>query len=262
MATNAVPSHTDASTAMRGEHRFFLIATWLLAILTVGGFTFHLVAGFSSFERPLLYHVHAFVFMGFVGLYLAQVSLAARGNIALHMQLGRIAAIWIPLILVFGSWLTIATLRISGGPPIFGQSEFLLVNLCHLAGFGALAFAALNMRDRPDWHKRLMFGAIVTVSLPGISRLIPPALSMPYAFPKLFLLASVFPLAGMIMDRRVNGRVHPAWWWALLVPLGAMAIGEALNYAGVASDWVARHVAGTPGGERPPAAFLPPGMGG
>lgn len=262
MATSAVPSHTDVSATVQGEHRFFLIATWLLAILTVGGFAFHLLAGISSFDRPLLYHVHAFVFMGFIAIYLTQVTLAARGHTALHMQLGRIAALWIPLILVFGSWLTIATLRISGGPPFFGQSEFLLVNLCHLAGFGGLAFAALTMRERPDWHKRLMFGAIVTVSLPGIARLTPPMLTWPYAFPKLFLLVSIFPLAGMLMDRRIHGKIHPAWWWSLLVPLAAMGLGEALDSTGIASEWVASHVAGTPGGQRPPEAFLPPGMAG
>lgn len=260
MATSAVPPQIDASATVRGEHRFFLFATWLLAFLTVGGFAFHLIAGFSSFDRPLVYHLHAAVFMGFIGLYVTQVTLAASGNIALHMRLGQLGAIWVPAILVLGAWLTIETLRISGGPPIFAQSEFLLVNLCHLAAFGGLAFAALKMRDRPDWHKRLMFGAIVTVSLPGIARLIPPTLTMPHAFPKLFLLVSIFPLAGMLMDRRVNGKIHPAWWWALLVPLVALVLGEALDSMGVASDWVTNHIAGSPGGQRPPEAFLPPGI--
>ncbi|PZT90527.1 MAG: hypothetical protein DI637_03695 [Citromicrobium sp.] len=261
MATNAVPSHSRNRITIGGEHRFFLIASWLLACLTVAGFALHVVAGISSFDRPLVYHLHAVVFMGFIGLYLTQVTLAALGHVSLHRRLGLLAALWVPLMLALGCWLTIATLRITGGPPIFGQSEFLLLNLCHLAAFGGLAFAALKMRDRPDWHKRLMFGAIATVSLPGIARLIPPTLTMPYAIPKLFLLVSLFPLAGMVMDRRVNGRIHPAWWWSLLLPPVAVLFGELLDTWGVASEWVASHVAGTPGGQRPSEAFMPPGMG-
>ncbi len=258
MATAATPP--DGTRTASGEHRFFLIATWLLALLTVGGFAMNLAAGRSSFDVPLVYHLHAFVFMGFIALYLAQVTLAARGHLALHRRLGLVAVAWIPLMLALGTWLTFETLRVIGGPPFFGQSEFLLVNLFHLGAFAVLAFAALRMRKRPDWHKRLMFGAIVTVSLPGVARLLPLPLLLPHVFPAMFAVISLFPLAGMVMDWRVNRRVHPAWWWALLVPVAAMALGEVIDAQGYATEWVAGHVAGTPGGERPPGAFLPPGM--
>lgn len=243
-----------------GEHRFFLVTAWLLAILVTGGFALNLAAGRSSFAVPLVYHLHAFVFFGFIALYVTQASLAASGNLALHRRLGLLAAIWIPLMTVLATWLTFATLRLLGGPPFFAQSEFLAVNLFHIAAFAGLGFAAFALRRRPDWHKRLMFGAMVTVGAPGIARLLPLPLLVPYAFPVLFALVSLFPIAGMAMDKRVNGRVHPAWWWALLVPIAALLLGEVLGATGYTREWVAGHVAGTPGGARPAGPFLPPGM--
>lgn len=255
MATAAAPPRHIA-----GEHRFFLIATWLLAVMTVGGFALNLAAGRSSFAVPVVFHLHAFVFMGFVGLYTTQATLAARGNTALHMRLGQIAAIYVPLMLVMGTWLTFATLRFRGGPPFFAQSEFLAVNMFHLLAFAGLAFAALWMRARSDWHKRLMFGAMVTVSIPGIARLMPLPFLIPWVFPFIFAAASLFVFAGMAMDMRVHGKVHRAWWWALIVPMAAMGIGEVLGSTGYAKNWVAGYVAGTPGGERPADPFLPPGL--
>lgn len=255
MATAARSGRT-----VTGEHRFFLITAWLLAILVVGGFALNLAAGRSSFSVPLVYHLHAFVFMGFVALYVTQATLAASGNLAVHRRLGLLAALWIPLMVVLAVWLTLETLRVLGGPPFFAQSEFLAVNLFHIAAFAGLGFAALALRRRPDWHKRLMFGAMVTVGAPGIARLLPLPLFMPYVFPALFAVVSLFPIAGMVMDRRVHGRVHPAWWWALLVPIAALLVGEAIGGTGYATEWVAGHVEGTPGGERSPGPFMPPGL--
>lgn len=251
-------SDQSSSSSAASEHRFFLVATWILAIVTVSGFVMQLAMGRSSFEVPLPYHLHAFVFMSFIGLYVTQVTLVTRANIALHRRLGQIAAIWIPLMLALGTWLGFVVLRKSGGPFFFGRSEFLVVNLFHLGAFAALAFAALKARNRLDWHKRLMFGAMATVSIPGYARLLPLPLFIPYAYPAMFMAAALFPLAGMVMDKRVHGRIHPAWWWSLLLPLALMALGEAVHSTGFAYDWVAQFTAGHPGGERPDEAFLPP----
>lgn len=90
--------------------------------------------------------------------------------------------------------------------------------------------------------------------------MLPLPLLVPYAFPVLFAVVSLFPIAGIVMDRRVHGRVHPAWWWALLVPVVALLAGEVVGATGYATDWVAGHVEGTPGGERPAGPFLPPGI--
>ena len=250
----------DHSRATRGEHRFFLVTAWMLAVLVPGGFLFNLAMGRSSLELPLIYHVHAFAFFGWVVIYATQATLGAKGNIAVHMRLGQIAFLWIPLMLVLGVWLTFVTLQVLGGPPFFSQSEFLAVNLLHLAAFGGLAFAAVAMRRNKAWHKRLMFGAMATVGAPGIARLLPLPFLVPYVFHVLFAVMALFPVAGMVMDKRVHGKIHPAWWWALLVPVAALLVGEAIGATGYAHNWVADHVAGTPGGERPAGPFMPPGM--
>ena len=246
------------TSPVAGEHRFFLVATWIMAILTVGGFALQFAMGRSSLEVPLPYHLHAAIFMGFVALYVTQVTLAAGGHVQLHRRLGQISALWIPLMLAAGLWIGLVVLRVSGGPFFFGRTEFLLVNIFHLLAFGVLAFAGLRMRNRPDWHKRLMFGAMATVSIPGYARLLPLPLFIPYAFPIMFAVAAIFPLAGMVMDKRVHGRIHPAWWWALLLPLAFMLVGEGLVASGMFHDFVADFTAGHAGGDRPDPAFLPP----
>jgi len=250
----------DRPHGIAGEHRFFLVATWLLAILTVSGFALNLALGRSTFAVPLPFHIHAAVFMSFIGLYTAQVTLAARGNLGLHKKLGLLAALFIPAMWVLAIWITLVGLRVIGGPPFFKQSEFLAVNILHITTFAGLAIAALRMRNRPDWHKRLMFGAVVTVSLPGVARLLPLPFLIPWTFPFTFAVISLFPLAGMVMDKRLNGHVHPAWKWVFFVPWFALLIGEAIGATPFAENWVAAHVAGFPGAERPPEAFLPPGM--
>ncbi|MDZ7784682.1 MAG: hypothetical protein U5K56_17660 [Halioglobus sp.] len=88
--------------------------------------------------------------------------------------------------------------------------------------------------------------------------MLPLPLTIPYTFTVMFFAALVFPLIGMIADRRLHGRVHRAWWWTLAIPLAALLIGELIASTEWAVAFTADYVAGTPGAERPPEAFLPP----
>jgi hypothetical protein len=244
--------------AEQRERRFFFIMACVMAITVVAGFGINHLMGRSSFNVPALYHVHAFVFLSWVALYVAQNGLVTGGNIALHRRLGRLAVVLIPAMVVLGIWLTFFTLRFQGGPSFIAQNEFLFVNIFHIAGFASLAAAAIAMRRRTDWHRRLMFGAMATVSAPGLARLLPLPLLIPYVFPALFVASLVFPVVGMIADRKRHGRVHPAWIWASVVPIAALVVGEAVGSTEWAKEYVAAHVAGTPGAERTMEAYLPP----
>ncbi|ABC62182.1 hypothetical protein [Erythrobacter litoralis] len=255
MATTAA----GAGIAQR-EARFFFIMACLMAATTVGGFGLMAAMGVSSFAVPWLYHVHAGVFLSWTALYVAQNTLIFRGNIALHRRMGKLAALLIPVMVVLAIWLTFTTLRMLGGPPFFAQAEFLVVNIFHILAFAALAGWALARRRETDWHRRLMFGAMATVGAPGLARLLPLPLTIPYTFAVVFLAAMIFPVVGMIFDKRAHGRVHPAWWWTLAVPIVALVVGEIGANTDAAVQFTAEWVAGTPGGERPAEAFLPPGF--
>ncbi|NNC59345.1 MAG: hypothetical protein HKO05_05055 [Erythrobacter sp.] len=255
MATRAI----DRNVAQR-EARFFFIMACVMAATVVGGFGLNAALGRSTFNVPWLYHVHGLTFLGWTALYVAQNTAVFRGNIALHRRMGKLALVFIPTMVVLAVALTFVTLQVLGGPFFFGQAEFLFVNIAHILAFAALAVWALARRRQTDWHRRLMFGAMATVAAPGLARLLPLPFTIPYTFLVVFLAAMVFPVIGMIADKRRNGRVHHAWWWTLAIPLAALAIGEAIANTDWAINFAADHVAGTPGAERPPHAFLPPGI--
>jgi len=241
----------------QGEHRFFLIMAWAMAITIVAGFGLNAALGRSSFLVPPIYHVHAFVFFGWVALYVAQNTLVFSGNLALHRRLGWLSVLWLPLVLILGVVITVTSIRRTGGPSFFSVDEFLFVNLAHILCVVLLAGWALHMRRRTDWHRRLMFSSMAVLAAPGVARLLPIPLFVPYAFPALFAASLLFPVLGMLADRKRLGHVHPAWWWGCALPLLALLIGEAF----AATDWAEAVtldvIAGTPGAERPFGPYMP-----
>lgn len=74
---------------VRGEERFFFFMALAMAATIVAGFSLNLAIGRSSFDSPLLYHVHATIFMGWLALYLAQGYTIATGRRAWHVRLGK-----------------------------------------------------------------------------------------------------------------------------------------------------------------------------
>ena len=255
MIMTAFPETHGAS-----EARFFFIMACVMGTVAISGFALMAFLGVSSFARPWFYHAHAAVFISWTLLYVAQNSLILMGNIPLHRRMGLGATVLIPLLIAFGIGLTFMSLRVTGGPPFFRQAEFLVVNILHIGAFALLAIWALRRRRDTDWHRRLMFGAMATVGGPGLARLLPLPMTIPYTFYVVFLAAMIFPIIGMIADNRIRGSVHPAWRWTLIIPLVAVLAGEALSTLPAIENWTADWVAGTPGGERPAGPFMPPGM--
>jgi hypothetical protein len=128
-----------------------------------------------------------------------------------------------------------------------------------LASFVALSTAAVRLRRRTDWHRRLMFCGMAALTGPGFGRLLPMPLFIPFAGEYMVAISLLFPAAGMIFDRRRNGRIHPAWWWGVAAIVGGQIIAElvARTWLGLSLyDWIA---AGTPGANVAPTAYpLPP----
>lgn len=255
MATAAAPR----STPVEGT-RFFLIMAAVMSGIIVAGFTFHLAMGRSSFSSPLVVHFHGVVFMGWVGLYFAQALSISRGAVALHRQLGRLAYAAIPVMMLGGTLAMINSAQTRGGPFFFALNEFVISNIMGLYCFGVLAFWALRVGRHQGWHRRLMLVAMSILTGPGLGRMIPTPLLIPYAWPIAIALTWIFPLIGMWADWRREGRVHPAYWWGMGINVGVFLVSMLIAYspAGYAfTEWL---VAGTPGAERTMAPYLPPGF--
>ncbi len=252
--------HPPQVAAPREQTRFFFVMALVMALVIVGGFTLQLAMGRSSFAVPAAYHLHAAVFMGWIGIYLAQHVTALRGQWALHAGFGRIAYLWIPLMLVFGSVLMVVVARRTGGPFFFHVSEFLWSNMMLLWCFGGLAFWALRRRRYTGWHRRLMLCAMAILTGPGLGRILPLPLMIPHAWTITTLATMVFPVIGMIADKRATGRVHPTYLWGLGIYAAVFVLSLVLAHSETGMAITRSVIADTPGELRPMEAFLPPGF--
>jgi hypothetical protein len=231
-----------------------------MSAIIVAGFATNLALGRSTFAVPPVYHIHAFVFFGWVALYLAQNWLVASHRVDLHRRLGWLSVIWVPVMVGMGVTMMIVSMRRTGGPFFFDQNEFLISNLLLLLCFGALVFVAVSQRRNTGRHRRFMLVAMSILTGPGFGRLLPLPLVIPHAWRITVLAALIFPVIGMVYDRVRGGRVHPAWIYGVAAIIGVQIAADIFAY----SDWgveLTRHLlAGSPGAARPMEAFLPPGF--
>ena len=85
MATTAHPR-----VALAEGTRFYTAMAFAMSAIIVAGFSANIVMGRSSFSLPLSFHVHGLVFVGWIGLFLAQHVTIATGRFALHARLGQL----------------------------------------------------------------------------------------------------------------------------------------------------------------------------
>jgi hypothetical protein len=253
MAT--IPFSTDAD---RGEARFFFTMACVMAACTVGGFALNLATGRSTFAMPWLVHTHAWVFLAWVALYLAQNYLVFSGNIALHRRLGWLSLIWLPLMVVLGLMVHRWSMLDHGGPAFVATNQFLISNPLQLFAFAGLATAAIAARRNTGWHRRLMLCAFADLSGAGVGRLMP----LPYLIPAAWWVnvgvTLLFPLIGMLVDQRRYGAFHPAWLWGMGTVIVTQIVADLIAFSPIGYQFTEWFLAGTPGAERPTAAFSPP----
>lgn len=254
MATAAQPP----KSLIERERAFFFNMAIAMALVLVAGFSFNLVVGRSSFGAPLIYHVHAFVYFGWIVLFLLQSGLVATGSVSLHRRLGWLALIWIPVMAALGVAVTLDSLRQRGGPPFFDQNEFLFGNPLGVLAFAGLALGAIAMRGSSDWHRRLMCCAMASLTGPGFGRLLPMPFLIPWAWWMAAVIAPmVFLLIGVAFDRRRRGKVHPAWFVGIAALIGSQVVADLLAYSPMGYDLTRTVLEGTPGGARDMKAFFP-----
>ena len=254
MATIPYSNDTD-----RGEARFFFTMACLTAAIIVGGFSFNILMGRSSFALPWVYHFHGIVMMSGLALYVAQSSLILADNVALHRRLGWFAVVCVPLMVFTGLLLTRISVQERGGPPFFDQNQFLISNPLHLVGFGFVVAWAITVRRNTGWHRRLMLFGFAMLLGPGIGRILPNPFFIPYAwYVDAVVPPLLFALIGIVADRRRYGSAHPAWFWGIGLLLGIQLAADLIAYSPLGYQFTEWFLAGTPGAERQMEAFFPP----
>lgn len=221
-------------TRMPSEERFFAGLALAMAAVIVAGFSNNLFHGRSSFASPAVVHIHAVVFMTWVAIFTTQSLLVARGAMRLHRTLGWIAAFWPVPMVTMAFVIAVRAVRNGAVPPFILPQNFVIINPAMVLSFAGLTWAAVALRRRTDWHRRLHVCGMAAILGPGFGRLLPMPLLIPWSFEIAWGLGLLFPLAGALHDRWRRGSVHVAWWTGLSVLLGMM----------LASQLIARSPAG------------------
>ncbi|WP_343521475.1 hypothetical protein [Sphingomonas sp.] len=248
----------DDVGAERRDDGFFLWSSLLMALVLVAGFSVQLVAGRSSFGAPWYVHAHALVFFGWVVIYVAQTAFATRGPMRLHRLLGWVAVGWVVAMVIAGFTVIALKIRAGQAPFFFQPQHFLIANPLIILLFASLTAAAVSMRRQTDWHRRLHMCAMIALLGPGFGRLLPMPLLIPWSYQIANLPGLAFLAAGMIVDHRRTGEVHPAWWWGLGAILGVMIGTELIVHSPLGSLIYEAVTAGSPGAAVAPLEFAPP----
>ena len=189
--------------------------TWaaIVAILTVlAGFapTYYLKGAFGTPDLSAFKHVHGLVMTAWFALFLVQVRLVATGRILDHRKLGVAGALLAVLVVGVGTGLGIAAARAGSAPAGLPPLVFLVLPLGEMFVFAVLVTAAIALRKRSAWHKRLMLLASLALLAPAMARL--PfefvATGGPLVF---FALVDAIILACIAFDTVKNRRLHPAF---------------------------------------------------
>jgi hypothetical protein len=235
---------TVEATAPRiAERRFYGLAALVAALIVFAGFarTYYLRQAFGAPELSGLVHLHGVVMTGWIVLFAVQAGLVAARRVDLHRRLGVAGAFFAALVVVVGIATAIEGARrgISPGPP---PLVFLAIPLGVILVFGALVAAAIANRRRPDWHKRLMLLATLSMLTPAIARL--PVDALHAGGILAFMgVTDLLAIACVAWDAARTRRLHPAFLRGAIFLVGSQAAMLAL--AGTAF-WmgIARWLAG------------------
>jgi hypothetical protein len=204
----------------RGDHGFctwFAIAAF--AVVVVGfARSYYLKAFFGTAALPWLVHLHGALMTSWFALFFVQTSLIATHRVHLHKRLGILGAVLAGLIVIVGTEVALRhTARVLHRPTHGGHPlQFMGFILAVLFVFAILVGAALLMRRRRDWHKRLMLLSCLSLIGPGLTR-IPLQWFHGFAFLEsggpagLFGLDLLLVYACIAWDTWHHRRLHPAF---------------------------------------------------
>jgi hypothetical protein len=203
-----------------------------------------LVAGTA--EKTPIVHLHAAVYVGWLALFLTQVTLAATGRVAAHMKIGRIAIGYGVLVIVVGLLTAFArfALRVRAGEVAEGGAQ-LLGPLLDMLVFAPAFAAAIYYRRKPELHKRLMVVATTSLLIAAVGRMQFLG-ATPGRFLWVYLIWTAPILLAMAHDFWRQRKVHPVYVLGLVVivlegPFGRRPAGQSDTWQSI-SGWLATWV--------------------
>lgn len=204
--------------------RDFFLAFVVVAIVAVaGGFLPRLETIFSG-ERPwppLIVHIHAALFYGWIAFLAVQVLLIRRRAVATHRKMGwlgtGLAAAMVGV--GVGMSLHMAEWHLARGST--WQLAFLPIPLADIGAFGLFAGSAILLRRDSPTHKRLILLATTVLLGAGFGRMnlyeMLPTPFLPALKPMIEMYGPIWlvVVVAMLFDQWTRGRIHQAYWIGL-----------------------------------------------
>jgi hypothetical protein len=223
----------EPKISVRASRRFYLWAALACGLIAVGGFaqTYYLKSLFETPALPASLHLHGIIMSAWCLLFAVQSFLIATHRVGVHRRLGIVGAVMAVLVVLAGAHATFEATAREVHDHVVGKFHFLFgLNLANLAVFAVLVAAALRLRTRPDFHKRLMLLATVTMLAPAVARIVLLFTHAPLAQ---ILAFDGCILACVALDTDLHRRLHPAMGWGAVLVLGCFH----LIYWALATAW-------------------------
>ena len=192
-------------------HSYFALT---VALLIVVGF-FRSFYGRPLFDLPplpSLYVLHGIVFTSWLVLFVVQTRLVATRQVAVHRKLGIAGAVLALAIIVIGVITALHSAAIPQPRPLgMSSSQFSIVALSSIALFAICIVAAIALRRKPEYHRRLMVLAMISVLGPPVARLT----LLFHAGSHFLVIQAVVPalllLWCLVNDWRKHHLIHPLY---------------------------------------------------
>ena len=208
-----------------------------MLIAVIVGFTptYYLRSRFTSAPLPLFLHAHGLVFSSWTAFFLLQVGLVAAGKTRWHRGAGWIGAAlataMVPLGVVAGILSMRAQVQAGNVDPAL---TFLATPILSMLVFAVLAGAGIALRRKPEWHKRLMLLATISLLDAAVARW--PVELLRTSSWALYVVSDLFIAAVIAYDLATRRTVHPVSLWGGAV----IVVGQALRTPlGQTDTWLA-----------------------
>lgn len=216
----------------------FVAACWLGVVMGFGPAMASRAKGGADYAAPLILHIHAAAFMGWMALLTAQVLLVRQGRRPTHRRLGQVAFGLIPLMVVSAIVSEVYSQRfyVDRDPE---NLRFFVIPLFYVAAFALLAGAAVARRGDSPSHKRLILLATTVIVGAAYARVWGADLETVFdaglvgTFVSTFFAADTILVAAVGYDYATRCRVHPTYLVAVPILLLSQ-VCVALVYH---SDW-------------------------
>jgi len=230
----------DRTVELVSERGYFTVSAILLATLTVAGFTPHYLApkafppGLFPSLTPLLV-VHAVLMASWIAIYLSQSVLISAGRVAWHRSLGVVGVAVAVLIITIGCMSTLAPAAravVSHAPDMRARLNVLGLETVQMLLFGGFVVAAVMLRTRAAFHKRLMLLATLCILPNAIVRLSFMGVLPLRTNPEVLVAWVLMTLGFLAFDRLRIGRLHPAFARGAPIAIGALVLAQLVSTTG------------------------------